>query len=188
MRFEYKGGTARDLMAAAEAERPRIEADGYAFQLAEWRRGLRGRQLIVHHNPVERPGTTEPRPTTDLSPVLAREYGNDSQGRQDLAGEAQQLSRLGYAAVAQSEDPGHLHAGRLLLTGGLSILAGKSGTRSDGRLTVTYRLIAPHAPTAGRATEATLAERLKQLDDARAAGPLTDEEHDRKRAEILADF
>ena len=52
--------------------------------------------------------------------------------------EAKILEAQGYRTQSQEAEGSHLHVGRLLLTGGLSVLAGRRGIRSRGMLTVTF--------------------------------------------------
>ena len=60
--------------------------------------------------------------------------------RARLGAEARTLLLLGgYATDEQAADGGHIHAGRLIWTGGLSVLAGRRGIRSKGKLNVTFR-------------------------------------------------
>ena len=60
--------------------------------------------------------------------------------RARLGAEARTVLFLGgYATDEQAADGGHIHAGRLIWTGGLSVLAGRWGIRSKGQLNVTFR-------------------------------------------------
>jgi hypothetical protein len=72
-------------------------------------------------------------------PLVVRAYDSTDAGRALLQAEAVVLDNHGYGFAGQSAEGSHLHAGRLIATGGLSVLAGKEGTRSDGKLTVTFR-------------------------------------------------
>lgn len=76
-------------------------------------------------------------PTWPL-PLIIRSYPGKDAGQRLLEAEAQVLSLHGYRFAAQSQEGGHFHAGRLLLTGGLSVLAGSKGTRAKGSITVTF--------------------------------------------------
>ncbi|MBA2382629.1 MAG: SHOCT domain-containing protein [Chloroflexi bacterium] len=60
------------------------------------------------------------------------------------------LAAAGYKLADQSESGSHLHAGRLILTGGLSVLAGRAGIRSDGSLTATFVVDSNEKLTAAR--------------------------------------
>jgi hypothetical protein len=80
-----------------------------------------------------------------------------------MTAEAEELGRHGYVPVTQSEDGGHIHAGRLILTGGLSIFAGKAGIRSDGRLTVTYRLRPTDTEASASVAAPSLSSRLMRV-------------------------
>lgn len=75
-------------------------------------------------------------------PALVRTYKGDDDGRRHMAAETQLLAMHGYRLASQSQDGGHFHGGRLILTGGLSVLAGSKGTRSKGSTTVTFEKIA----------------------------------------------
>jgi hypothetical protein len=88
------------------------------------------------------------------------------------------IGEHGYVPQTQSGDRGHIHIGRLLATGGLSVLAGEAGVRSRGALTVTF---------AKRATppDKTLSDpmdQLRRLGELRDAGILTSEEFESKKA------
>ena len=71
-------------------------------------------------------------------PVVARQYDSDERGNASFEVEAAVLLAEGYTIQSQGAEGSHLHAGRLLLTGGLSVLAGRRGIRSKGKVTVTY--------------------------------------------------
>lgn len=80
--------------------------------------------------------------------AVVRYYKDDEAGRGAFMRDVEILSLYGYVPSSQSVDGGHVHAGRLILTGGLSVFAGKSGIRSDGRLAVTFvRAAAPEPAT-----------------------------------------
>jgi hypothetical protein len=71
------------------------------------------------------------------TPVLVRTYeGKTAQAAYQE--EANLLGRYGYVPQTQTQDGGHVHVGRLLVTGGWSVLAGKKGIRSDSSMTVTF--------------------------------------------------
>ncbi len=72
------------------------------------------------------------------APVLIRKYEGKAPDN-DFQAEAEMLGLRGYFPDAHASDGGHIHAGRLLLTGGLSVFAGRSGIRSKGSVTVTYK-------------------------------------------------
>lgn len=107
-------------------------------------------------------------------PVVIRVYEGGDKGARLAQEEAAILVLHGYEISAQSEEGGHIHAGRILLTGGLSIFAGKKGTRAGGRVTMTYKLVP--ADTAGQ---------LHKLVELHDAGALTDEEFEAKRAALV---
>lgn len=71
-------------------------------------------------------------------PVLIRQHKSNEEGQAVLQTEAAILVENGYDMNVASAGS-HVHAGRLILTGGLSIFAGKQGIRSDGSMTVTYQ-------------------------------------------------
>lgn len=70
--------------------------------------------------------------------VVMRRYESNERGAAVFRREAQILQAQGYRTESQEAEGSHLHAGRLLLTGGLSVLAGRRGIRSRGMLTVTF--------------------------------------------------
>jgi len=71
------------------------------------------------------------------TPVLVRTY-EGKKAQATYAEEANLLGQQGYVPQTQTHDGGHVHVGRLLLTGGWSVLAGKQGIRSDAAMTVTF--------------------------------------------------
>lgn len=73
------------------------------------------------------------------SPLLVRTYDDNSKGQKRLQEEAAVLTAHGYEPQMQTQDGGHIHAGRLILTGGFSVLAGKRGIRAGGKVSITYR-------------------------------------------------
>jgi len=78
-----------------------------------------------------------------LLPVVIRRYPSGASGDRLFEREAAVLTKHGYEPALQTADGGHIHAGRLLLTGGLSVFAGRSGIRSEGSLAVTFRKASP---------------------------------------------
>ena len=72
-------------------------------------------------------------------PLVMRTYATNPKGDEQFATESIVFTQNGYDATNLSEEGGHVHAGRLILTGGLSILAGKRGIRSGGKRTVTWK-------------------------------------------------
>ena len=72
-------------------------------------------------------------------PLVIRTYETNVKGEALFADEATAFVEHGYEASMMSEEGGHIHAGRLLLTGGLSIFAGKKGIRAGGRHTITWK-------------------------------------------------
>jgi hypothetical protein len=110
--------------------------------------------------------------------AVTRTYPGNDEGRKVFAAETQLLAAHGYRVTSQSQDGGHIHAGRLIATGGLSVLAGQGGTRAKGSITVTFEKVAA-APADGPM------EQLKKLGELRDAGILTQAEFDSKKTEIL---
>ena len=76
------------------------------------------------------------------TPVLVRTY-EGKKAQATYQAEANLLGQHGYVPQTQTQDGGHVHVGRLLATGGWSILAGKKGIRSDTTMAVTYVKAAP---------------------------------------------
>jgi Short C-terminal domain len=116
-------------------------------------------------------------------PIVTRTYEGSDSGRRSLETETQVLGLHGYTPASQSEDGGHIHAGRLLMTGGLSVLAGGRGTRAKGSITVTFHKEQAAPPAAAAADPM---EQLRKLGELRDAGVLTDSEFTTKKAELLA--
>jgi Short C-terminal domain len=130
------------------------------------------------------------------APVVLRQYRNDKDGRTLFAQDIEVFGLFGYTPATQTEDGGHVHVGRLLMTGGLSIFAGKRGVRSDGTIAVTFQK-SPDQPAAASASTGSgeasssaagvdalaMLEKLGQLHD---AGVLTEVEFETKKAELLA--
>jgi hypothetical protein len=112
-------------------------------------------------------------------PVVVRSYDADATGKERMAKEVAELGLHGYEPTTQSEDGGHVHAGRLILTGGLSIFAGKAGIRSDGRLTVTFAKAPSQAMT-------DPIDQLRRLAELRDAGVVTPDEFEAKKADLLS--
>lgn len=123
-------------------------------------------------------------------PVIVRIYENDKKGQKQFQEEAAILGRQGYAPQTQSGEGGHIHAGRLLLTGGLSIFAGGRGIRSKGKLNVTYLkvpvAVAPVPESAPIVEAPDAMAQLRQLAELRDAGVITAEDFETKKSEILA--
>ena len=118
-------------------------------------------------------------------PTVVRTYQRDKDGQTILNAEVAVLAAHGYQPSMQSEDGGHIHAGRLLLTGGLSVFAGGSGVRSKGNLTLTFqRLPATPSPAATVAATDPISA-LETLASMRDRGLITSEEYEAKRAQVL---
>lgn len=116
------------------------------------------------------------------APMVVREYEGGEKGQQSLQTEASIFAEHGYEPWAQNEQGSHIHAGRLLLTGGLSVFAGKRGIRGKSKTTVTYRLVGAGASS----TAPDVADQLRKLGELRDAGVLTTDEFEAKKAELLA--
>ena len=71
-------------------------------------------------------------------PILVRTYSANAADT-TFQDEAIVLVKHGYRLTTQSGAGGHIHAGRLILTGGLSVLGGPDAIRSKGSITVTYQ-------------------------------------------------
>jgi hypothetical protein len=74
-------------------------------------------------------------------PIVIRTYAADEQRERRFQFEGVAFVAHGYDAAGVSADDGHLHAGRIIATGGLSVLAGKGGTRSDAKRTVAWKKV-----------------------------------------------
>jgi hypothetical protein len=117
-------------------------------------------------------------------PVVVRRYAFGQAGDQLFQIESEILLSHGYEAFLQSEQGGHIHAGRLLLTGGLSVFAGSRGTRSGSTLTVSFRKAdADMTPPPSPALD--IPDQIRKLGDLHRDGILTSEEFEAKKAELL---
>jgi hypothetical protein len=112
-------------------------------------------------------------------PAITRTYEGSETGRRLMDAETQVLGVHGYVPASQSQDGGHIHAGRILMTGGLSVLAGSAGTRAKGSITVTFQ----RAPTVSAPID--IPDQIRKLGDLRDAGILTAAEFEAKKAELL---
>lgn len=119
------------------------------------------------------------------APVVIRTY-EGKQAAEQFEQEMHVFVTNGYMADSQREDGGHVHVGRLLATGGLSILAGRAGIRSKGRVTVTFRR-AVERSTEPIVAPTDLAAQLERLAALHSKGALTDEEFAAAKARALAD-
>ena len=61
--------------------------------------------------------------------MVIRRYDSNERGTAAFEAEAEILRARGYRLQSQDAEGSHIHAGRLLLTGGLSVLAGRRGIR-----------------------------------------------------------
>lgn len=117
-------------------------------------------------------------------PAVVRHYEPGPQGDRRFAVEAEIFDEHRYEPSMQDVDGGHVHLGRLVLTGGLSILAGRKGIRSKGKMTVTFRQqrVAP-APQPPAAPDPI--DQIERLGVLRDQGVLTDEEFQAKKRQLL---
>jgi hypothetical protein len=113
-------------------------------------------------------------------PALVRTYPGTDEGLGLFAAETRVLGGHGYKVASQSQEGGHLHAGRVIATGGLSIVAGKSGIRSTGSLTAAFE-----KTLAGGGPADESADLLRRLGELRDSGVLTQAEFDAKKTETL---
>jgi hypothetical protein len=116
-------------------------------------------------------------------PLVPRTYQDKEPDRLRLTVEAKRMTEHGYEPSMQSQDGGHIHVGRLLMTGGWSVLAGQSGIRSKGGMTITYTRKAEVVPSTAPSVDPL--DQLKKLGELRDAGILTTEEFEAKKAQIL---
>ncbi len=72
-------------------------------------------------------------------PLIVATYAEGPAGLAVYRDEAPILAEHGYFAAGHIAEGSHVHAGRLIITGGLSALAGQEGIRSKGSFTITYR-------------------------------------------------
>ena len=116
-------------------------------------------------------------------PAVIRHYESNDKGDALFQSEVVVFAEHGYEPSMQTAEGSHLHAGRLLLTGGLSIFAGKRGIRSKGKLTVTFvRSVAPSTASSNEG----IAEQIEQLASLRDKGILTSEEFEAKKQDLLS--
>ena len=111
--------------------------------------------------------------------AISRTYDVSVVGEEDLADEQTVLDTHGYELASQTLDGGHVHVGRLVLTAGWSILAGKRGIRSDSMLTVAFRKRAAARP------ETNVLDQVAKLGGLRDAGYLSSEEFEERKRTLL---
>ena len=115
---------------------------------------------------------------------------DDEFGRRSFSSEIEILAQHGYSPPTPAVDGGHVHVGRLLLTAGFSIFAGKGGIRSDGTITVTFQKATDIQPAATNSTSQPAAVdplvQLEKLGQLRDDGVLTAEEFESKKADLLS--
>lgn len=117
-------------------------------------------------------------------PLVPRTYQDKDADRRRFTVESKVMIGHGYEPWMQNQNGGHIHVGRLLVTGGWSMLAGQRGIRSKGTLTVTYRLQGADQPPAAVAIDPL--EQIRKLGELRDAGLLTADEFEAKKAEFLS--
>ena len=120
--------------------------------------------------------------------VVVRNYVGP-QGQKQYEWEAHLLGMHGYVPQSQSQDGGHVHVGRILLTGGLSVFAGQSGVRSNSTLTVTFVLAEPRPAKPSprvKPSDSTVIATLRKLNADHTAGRMSDEEYRARKAELVA--
>lgn len=134
-----------------------------------------------------------------LDATTIRIYTGDQQTtavafQADAAG----LAALGYAPISQSYAPGQHGTGAFVIGLALVLVAGVGLivlgylliVKPPGTLTVTYRKVETPSqslvPPLVSMPSLPLVDGLRQIDDARAAGVLTDDEHAAKKADLLA--
>ena len=111
---------------------------------------------------------------------ISRTYPVSEAGEEDLADDQTILSAHGYELISQAVGGGHVHVGRLLLTVGWSVLAGRSGIRSDATLTVVFK-----RQPAFRVETSDPLDQLAKLGQLRDAGYLTGDEFEKKKRSLL---
>jgi hypothetical protein len=125
-------------------------------------------------------------------PVVIRTYKRDRDGEARMHEEVRLLSIKHYEPTTQSQDGGHVHAGRLIMTGGLSILAGRAGIRSKGDVTITFRKVATAAPSAPVNSPSEIPReddpiaKLRALADMRERGLISETDYEAKKTELLS--
>lgn len=186
-------GSAIDYIIENRGKYPRAQIDAELLKVGhepevieEWWIGV---EEGISETGLERAGERELRNATRAwtIPILVRSYESNSRGEAAFAQEAAILARHQYEPSMQSAEGSHIHAGRLILTGGFSILAGRRGIRSKGKLTVTYKRNAEQWVTPVASPEiADPIEQIRKLAELRDAGILTVEEFEAKKADLLS--
>lgn len=118
-------------------------------------------------------------------PVLTRTYKANKKGEKLLRDESKILTENGYEFASQSEDGGHIHAGRILLTGGLSVFAGRRGIRSQKEVTITYQLKGATPVPTEASDEPDALDQLERLAKLRDDGVITTEDFEAKKRQLL---
>ncbi len=149
-----------------------------------------------------------PRPAAGQPTVVRRYSGDQAMATRLYEADAARLGRIGYRPTTVQWTPGQYSAAAFLvalilcvLLIGILIFVYMLIVKPPGSLSVTYRLEQVAQPVEGQravqpVTSAApgqgyvpgLADRLAQLASARDAGLISLQEHDTKRAELLAQF
>jgi len=125
-------------------------------------------------------------------PVVVRTYRRDRQGEDQMREELRLLAVKHYEPATQSQDGDHVHAGRLIMTGGLSIFACRSGIRSKGDITITFRRVSAPASAAASSPPVEIQRdedpltKLQALAEMRERGLINETEYEAKKTELLA--
>lgn len=160
------------------------EQKGWAQRAAEWSERTQ-REAVEKAAAKRRQQATKDlvKATRNWSATnCVRRYEGNQKGDQLFQDESDVLSEHGYLAKLQTDDGGHVHVGRLLLTGGLSAFAGSRGIRSKGKYSVTFE---KGVPQPSPAAQPDIPDQLRKLAELRDAGILTPEEFDSKKASLL---
>jgi hypothetical protein len=178
------------VFASPRSPRPAVVV-GLALRIHRTYRDLRERQKDKG-GPMDVYAELERATGRWSMPVIVRTYKRDRKGEDRMREEVRLLAIKHYEPATQSEDGGHIHAGRLLLTGGFSILAGRSGIRSQGDVTITFRKVVASASFAA-ATPAVEIQReespitkLQALAEMRERGLINETEYEAKKTELLS--
>ena len=118
-------------------------------------------------------------------PAVVRNYESGNRGDEAFTEEASIWAEHGYQPALQSADGGHIHAGRILLTGGLSVFAGKKGIREQGKLTVTFMKQPVAEVSEPPPGPLDAADQIAKFAALRDQGILTEDEFQTKKRELL---
>ena len=144
------------------------------------------------HRGPHQPASTPPIMASSPATIVRTYRGSQASAARSMQSDARQLAQQGYEPVSQSWAGGQWGCGAFLLALilaivliGILIFLYLLIVKPDGTLTVTYAKRehpAPPQPMAGL----DLSTRLSQLDQAKAAGLITEEEWTAGRAQLLA--